>query len=101
MWSGYDGKEIGLVDVIGGLETAIDIAKEKAGISKDQEITMVELPKRKLLDPGMFKPKMFGVEFQNNEFINYLKFRLEHNGEPLPMLPMEDMGMIMNLRKAQ
>jgi protease-4 len=96
VWSGYDGKEIGLVDVIGGLETAVDIAKEKAGISKDQEITMVELPKRKLLDPGMFKPKMFGVEFQNNEFINYLKFRLEHNGEPLPMLPMEDVELILN-----
>lgn len=101
VWSGYDGKDIGLVDVIGGLETAIDIAKEKAGISKDQEITMVELPKRKLLDPGIFKPEMFGVEFQNNEFINYLKFRLEHNGEPLPMLSMEDMGMIMNLRKVR
>ncbi len=44
VWTGEDAKEIGLVDVIGGLETAIRIAKEKAGLEK---YTVVNLPKEK------------------------------------------------------
>ncbi len=46
VWSGEDALEIGLVDVLGGLETAIEIAKEKAGL---EECRIVELPK--LEDP--------------------------------------------------
>jgi len=34
VWTGEDAKKIGLVDVLGGLETAIKIAKEKAGLDK-------------------------------------------------------------------
>ena len=98
VWSGYDGKQNGLVDVLGGLETAIMIAKEKAGIPKDQEVKIVELPKPDLFNPNIFKPKLFGVKYQEDEFIELLKFRLKHNGEPLPMLPMDDMGMLMELK---
>lgn len=35
IWSGIDAKKIGLVDVLGGLESAIDIAREKAGLEED------------------------------------------------------------------
>jgi ClpP class serine protease len=35
IWSGIDAKEIGLVDVLGGLDSAIDIAREKAGLEDD------------------------------------------------------------------
>jgi protease-4 len=35
IWSGIDAKEIGLVDVLGGLDNAIDIAREKAGLEDD------------------------------------------------------------------
>jgi protease-4 len=34
IWSGVDGKRLGLVDEIGGLQTAIDIAAKKANITK-------------------------------------------------------------------
>ncbi|MBN1413766.1 MAG: signal peptide peptidase SppA [Bacteroidales bacterium] len=44
IWSGMDAKEIGLVDEIGGLNRAIDIAAEKAGI---EQYRIVELPKLK------------------------------------------------------
>jgi protease-4 len=44
VWNAVDAKEKGLVDVIGGLETAIQIAKEKAGI---EEYRIVSLPKQK------------------------------------------------------
>ncbi|WP_282125849.1 signal peptide peptidase SppA [Marinifilum flexuosum] len=45
VWSAVDAKENGLVDVLGGLETAIEIAKEKAGLKDDYRI--VSLPKQK------------------------------------------------------
>ncbi len=34
IWSGIDGKKLGLVDEIGGLQTAIDLAAKKAHLSK-------------------------------------------------------------------
>jgi len=34
IWSGIDGKKLGLVDEIGGLQTAIDLAAKKANLSK-------------------------------------------------------------------
>jgi len=99
VWSGLDGKQNGLVDVLGGLETAINIAKERAGIPKCQEVTIVELPEKGLMDFSKFMPKLFGVETKvlNDPTIELLKFRLKHNGEPLPMLPMEDIEMMRQL----
>ncbi len=44
VWSGVNAKEIGLVDEFGGLEKAIDIAKEKAGIKT--QIKIIEMPEK-------------------------------------------------------
>ena len=44
VWSAVDAKAHGLVDELGGLETAIAIAKEKAGI---KNCRIVELPEQK------------------------------------------------------
>ncbi len=96
VWTGSDGKSNGLVDVLGGLETAIDIAKERARIPKEQEVTLVEMPKKGLFDFGKLTPKLFGIETQitKDPTIEQLKFRLQHNGKPLPMLPLEDLDLV-------
>ena len=44
VWSGRDAKEIGLVDVLGGLNDAIEIAAKSAGI---EDYVVKELPKQK------------------------------------------------------
>lgn len=44
VWTGADAKAHGLVDRLGGLDVAVDWAKEKAGISKSQAVTLVVLP---------------------------------------------------------
>jgi protease IV len=95
VWSGLDGKQNGLVDMLGGLEKAINIAKERAGIQKDQDATIVEMPKKGLIDFSMFAPKLFGIETKivADPTTELLKFRLKHNGESLPMLPMEDLDL--------
>ena len=66
VWSGYDAKQRGLVDVLGGLETAIDIAAELAKIS---DYRIVSLPKKE--DPlETFIKKMTGEE--SKYIANYL-----------------------------
>jgi protease IV len=51
VWTGADALDHGLVDRLGGLETALLAAKEKAGIPREREIDLVVLPERK----GLFE----------------------------------------------
>jgi len=95
VWTGMDGQEKGLVDVIGGLETAIKIAKEKAGIPIDREITIVELPKPGLFDLAMFSPKLINVDTK----FNYLRYYLQNNGRPMLLLPLDYLEMISYLEQ--
>jgi protease-4 len=44
VWSGVDAKRIGLVDELGGLDKALAIAKQKAGID---EYRLIQLPEQK------------------------------------------------------
>ncbi|MFT5583518.1 MAG: protease-4 [Cognaticolwellia sp.] len=46
VWTGEQGLEVGLVDELGGLERAIEVAIEKAGVSEDEVIGRVLLPKQ-------------------------------------------------------
>jgi len=47
VWTGEQALEVGLIDELGGLDRAIDVAKEEAGISKDQEIRLIIYPRKK------------------------------------------------------
>ena len=92
VYSGIDGKAIGLVDVLGGLETAIQIARAKAGIAPTEEVTIDELPRPGLIDFSAFMPRIFsfGEKLAEDPLLTQLKFRLEHNGLPMPILPIDD-----------
>jgi protease IV len=46
VWTGSQAKEIKLVDELGGLSKAIEIAKNLAGIGTDEEVTLVVWPKK-------------------------------------------------------
>jgi protease IV len=90
VWSGADGLSNGLVDVLGGLETAINIAVEKAGL-KNKQFEIVELPERPLIDIGKFIPSFVPGFFstEKDPFINELRFRILNNGIPMPVLPID------------
>ena len=47
VWTGRQAKALGLVDELGGLETALSIAKKQAGFAADDEIPLIVLPKAK------------------------------------------------------
>ncbi len=61
IWSGTDGKKLGLVDVIGGLDDAVKIAKQKAGISQD-ELVILFIPEMPLISFEFLQPKNIGIE---------------------------------------
>ncbi len=96
VWSGYAGLSNGLVDKLGGLADAIEIAVAKAGLTKCK-YNIVELPEPPMFDFNIFMPKIFGFKILNNEepFISNIKLRLQNNGQPMPILPLEDMDINM------
>ncbi|MEZ5308952.1 MAG: signal peptide peptidase SppA [Pyrinomonadaceae bacterium] len=55
VWTGTQAKERGLVDEIGGLEKAIEVARDLAKLPKTEQITRVALPR----SPGLFE-ELFG-----------------------------------------
>lgn len=92
VYSGTDGLELGLVDRIGSLTTAIAVARERAGLAPDQEVTIVEIPKYKgLFDFDFGLPEMPDIpSLLDDPSIMYLKMVTEHSGQPLFMLPPDD-----------
>jgi protease IV len=49
VWSGVQAKQIGLVDELGGLDRAVEVAKRLAGIPASQSVQLVQYPPEKSL----------------------------------------------------
>jgi protease-4 len=49
IWSGEEGKELGLVDELGGLDVALKLAKEAAKIPAGDEVDVVVFPRKRSL----------------------------------------------------
>ncbi|KAB2967249.1 MAG: signal peptide peptidase SppA [Thermoanaerobaculia bacterium] len=47
IWSGADAHRLGLVDALGGMDVALRLAREQAGIAPDAAIELKRFPKRK------------------------------------------------------
>lgn len=47
VWTGDDGYNIGLIDTLGGLNTALELAKSMAGIDRLEDPTIVVYPRKK------------------------------------------------------
>jgi protease-4 len=97
VWSGSDGLRNGLVDVLGGLDAAIKIALQKTNLT-NSEYEIIEMPEPEWFDLNAFLPSFLRIEQKivEDPFIRDLKFRLQYNGIPMPMLPLEfiDQNMI-------
>ena len=50
------------------------------------------MPKKGLFNAGAFVPRLFGIENVTaaDKTLNMVKFRLENNGKPLPLVPLDD-----------
>jgi protease-4 len=108
VWTGAQGLENGLVDRIGGLYTAIDVAREKAGLEKDDYVQVVEFgSSRGLFNPDFLRPlplsfHWFGggdgevsatttdpASFMFDYEMFYLERLTRFNGRPQCLLPPE------------
>lgn len=49
VWTGEQALELGLVDKLGGIRDALELAKKEAGIPEEESVRVVEYPKRKTL----------------------------------------------------
>ena len=57
IWTGLQAQKIGLVDEIGGLSKALEIAKELADIPQDESVRLVVWPRRTTFLGTLFGPK--------------------------------------------
>jgi len=56
VWSARTAKELGLVDVLGGLKEAYELAVEKAGLKDSKDVQPVILPREKSVLEALFAP---------------------------------------------
>ena len=59
VWTGEDGRRIGIVDSLGGLYTAINMAKNRLGIPLNKKVTLKMYPEKE--DEFKALLKMFGM----------------------------------------
>jgi protease-4 len=64
VWTGAQARQHGLVDALGGLDRAIAIAKEKAGIDPSTDVEIVSYPPRKTLSELLIEQLTGGSDTQ-------------------------------------
>ena len=72
VWMGGDAVERGLCDQIGGLEEAIELAKQEAGLTGRRQVEIVEFPHRPLVKWPSLTPKLttlFGLGTAANRLL--------------------------------
>ncbi len=93
VWTGADAMERKLVDEMGSLYTAIEIAMEKAGLTADDKIEFVEGPDALPFSLGLLFRGVFGSEAPEVERKDpareYLELMIENNATPLVIMPFE------------
>lgn len=89
VWTGQQAKEIGLVDELGGLSTALKIAKERAGIPEEQSIRLVVWPKKTSLFESFFATSMAQSKLFSNKRLEKLVRTLQilENEHVLAIMP--------------
>jgi protease-4 len=97
VWTGAQAREHGLVDVLGGLDAAVSIAKERAHIPANEEIEIVEYPGRRTLfetlseEFGSTRVNPWSVLLGRGDMraVGALTapVRLFQRGEPLALMP--------------
>ena len=101
VWTGRQAKNLGLVDELGGLQRALTIAKEKAGIDADQEVTIVTYPKARSFFEMLNSPLVTRSEVAAAWLASpadrlraavTVPLRLFRPGEPLALMPLVDVN---------
>jgi protease IV len=102
VWTGADAQKLGLVDVLGGMNDAVAIAKKRIGIPEGQKVVIRQFPERKESFQAFLE--MFGLEDSEttvNIKVNKLAAQLGMSNNAfmqiIEMLPRELKNQVMNL----
>ena len=98
VWTGAQAKEQGLVDALGGLDTAVALAKAKAGIPSADDVELVVYPQRRTFYEVLAEelgggaqlrvwPALAGGRAEQVLGAATRSQRLFRRGEPLAILP--------------
>jgi protease-4 len=110
VYSGLGALNVGLIDGIGGLDDAVRVARELAGIPQDKQVLYREYPKLKFFDkmmnqlismgilsdrsnlttiPATAAAVTFAAElFLPGPLLEDLRYRIARNGQVMPILPL-------------
>ena len=98
VWTGRQAKDLGLVDELGGLARAVTVAKERAGIGADVEVTLVPYPRPRSLfevvNSSLTVRSVAGGRAWLTSPVDHLlaavttPMRLFRPGEPLALMPL-------------
>ena len=77
---------------MGGLRTALQLARTRAGISSERPVRVVEWPQLSWFSfrdwPAMVRTGLPArTQTPPPSWYSWLQFRLDHNGQPLVLLP--------------
>ncbi len=98
VWTGQQARQRGLVDVLGGLDTAITVAKQRAKIPADEDVEVVPYPPRKAFYEALVEQfgessaanplsMLLGAQGQRAIGAISAPLRLFRRGEPLALMP--------------
>ena len=97
VWTGRQAKDLGLVDELGGLDAAVQVARDRAKIDPKKSIQLVVYPARRSVFDVLANPLNSSVESRvqalprpiNSRLIDAAMsmLRLFHRGEPLTLMP--------------
>jgi protease-4 len=81
IWSGQDAKNLGLVDELGGYDTALKLAKKAANIPESDDVKIVVYPRAKTLVESLMQ--RHGAENSDKEAVGQTLVRILQDVQPV------------------
>ncbi|MCK5740334.1 S49 family peptidase, partial [bacterium] len=83
VWTGRQAKDNGLIDELGGLNTAIQLAKELANLPAENPVSLVHYPRERTLTELILEDGLSGIDTANWLMFKYLHLDLPQTLEYL------------------
>ncbi len=90
VWSGRAAENLGLIDSVGTLFTALELAAAAAGAENLHTVAIREYPEQKLFSADLIRRNIVDFSQRTDWRTEYFRMHLKHNGLPLMLLPLED-----------
>jgi len=89
IWTGQQAQALGLIDEVGGLSRAIELAKELAGIPTEENIKLDVWPKKPSFFESVFRRRLVGTQARWETEVEKLAkiFQLLNDEKTLALMP--------------